>query len=87
MPTLSIPHSREIATMRLDLVRNRAMQVSIGLHARQLNALQLCGILVRAGGAVGAISSLVEDCNNYEAFWTERNQSSMSARQCGSAFN
>jgi hypothetical protein len=61
---------REIVKVRLDFVRHRAWQVCIGLQSRELDALQMCEILlhrVRATGAHDRISSLVEDCNNSEA--------------------
>jgi hypothetical protein len=39
---------RRIAKIRLDLVRNRAMQVCIGLQSLGLDALQMCEILQHA---------------------------------------
>jgi hypothetical protein len=39
-----------IARMRLDFVRCRAFQVCLGLQSLQLDALQLCEILVHACG-------------------------------------
>jgi ankyrin repeat protein len=41
---------REIAKLRLDFVRHRAMHVCIGLQSLGLDALQLCEILVHACG-------------------------------------
>jgi hypothetical protein len=41
---------REIAKARLDLVRQRALQVCIGLQSRGLDALQMCEILQFACG-------------------------------------
>jgi ankyrin repeat protein len=44
-----------IAKTRLDLVRYRALQICIGLQSLRLNALQLCEILMRSFGAIGAL--------------------------------
>jgi ankyrin repeat protein len=41
---------REIAKMRLDFVRHRAMEICIGLQSLQLDALQLCEILQHSCG-------------------------------------
>jgi ankyrin repeat protein len=46
---------RRLASMRLDFVRRRAVQVCIGLHARQLDALQMCEVLVHACGPVAPL--------------------------------
>jgi ankyrin repeat protein len=51
LTTESIEHARRrIARFRLDLVRPRAIQVCLGLHSLQLDALQMCEILIRACG-------------------------------------
>jgi ankyrin repeat protein len=46
---------REIAKARLDFVRHRAWQVCIGLQSRELDALQMCEILVHACGPVAPL--------------------------------
>jgi ankyrin repeat protein len=46
---------RLIAKTRLDLVRERALQVCIGLQSLQLDALQMCEILSRACGPMAAL--------------------------------
>jgi ankyrin repeat protein len=46
---------REIAKMRLDFVRNRAMEVCIGLQPLQLDALQMCVILELACGPLARV--------------------------------
>jgi ankyrin repeat protein len=46
---------RDIAKTRLDFVRNRAMQVCIGLQPLQLDALQLCEILPLACGPLARV--------------------------------
>jgi ankyrin repeat protein len=47
----------EIAKARLDFVRFRAMDVCIGLQSLQLDALQLCEILVHACGPLAPLIS------------------------------
>jgi ankyrin repeat protein len=44
-----------IAKSRLDLVRERAFQICVGLQSFRLNALQLCEILMHSFGAIGAL--------------------------------
>lgn len=44
-----------IAKTRLDFVRNRALQVCIGLQSRGLDALQMCEILLHACGPLAPI--------------------------------
>jgi ankyrin repeat protein len=46
---------REIAKTRLDLVRERAFQICVGLQSFRLNALQLCEILMHSFGAIGSL--------------------------------
>jgi ankyrin repeat protein len=46
---------REIAKVRLDFVRYRALQVCIGLQSRGLDALQLCEILLHACGPLAPL--------------------------------
>jgi ankyrin repeat protein len=46
---------RRIAKTRLDLVRERAFQICVGLQSFRLNALQLCEILMRSFGALGSL--------------------------------
>jgi hypothetical protein len=46
---------RRIAKARLDLVRERAFQICLGLAATRLNALQLCEILMHSFGALGSL--------------------------------
>ena len=46
---------REIAKTRLDFVRERALQVCIGLHSRGLDALQMCEILMYACGTLASV--------------------------------
>lgn len=46
---------RRIATMQLDFVRNRALQVCIGLQSLELDALQMCEILVHSCGPVAPL--------------------------------
>jgi ankyrin repeat protein len=46
---------RRIAKIRLDLVRQRATEVCIGLQPLNLDALQLCEIAMRACGVFGAL--------------------------------
>jgi hypothetical protein len=43
---------REIVKVRLDFVRHRAWQVCVGLQSRELDALQMCEILLHACGPV-----------------------------------
>jgi hypothetical protein len=44
-----------IAKARLDLVRERAFQICVGLQSFRLNALQLCEILMHSFGALGSL--------------------------------
>jgi ankyrin repeat protein len=44
-----------IAKTRLDLVRERAFQICVGLQSFRLNALQLCEILMHSFGALGSL--------------------------------
>jgi ankyrin repeat protein len=44
-----------IAKTRLDLVRQRAFQICLGLAITRLNALQLCEILMHSFGALGSL--------------------------------
>jgi ankyrin repeat protein len=44
-----------IAKTRLDLVRERAFQICVGLHPLNINALQLCEILMHSFGALGSL--------------------------------
>jgi hypothetical protein len=46
---------QRMAKMRLDLVRERAFQICVGLHPLDINALQLCEILLHSFGAIGAV--------------------------------
>jgi ankyrin repeat protein len=46
---------RIIAKTRLDLVRERAFQICVGLQQLNLDALQLCEILVHSFGAIGSL--------------------------------
>jgi ankyrin repeat protein len=46
---------RRIAKTRLDLVRERAFQICLGLQSFRLNALQLCEILMHSFGALGSL--------------------------------
>jgi ankyrin repeat protein len=46
---------RRIAKARLDLVRQRAFQICLGLQSYRLNALQLCEILMHSFGALGSL--------------------------------
>jgi hypothetical protein len=47
---------RRIAKARLDLVRERAFQICVGLAATSdINALQLCEILMHSFGALGSL--------------------------------
>jgi ankyrin repeat protein len=46
---------RRIAVVQLELVRDRALQVCIGLQSRGLDALQMCEILRHACGAVAPL--------------------------------
>jgi hypothetical protein len=46
---------REIAKVRLDFVRWRALEVCIGLQPLQLDALQLCEILQHSCGPVACV--------------------------------
>lgn len=46
---------RRIAKMRLDLVRQRAAEICFGLQSRNIDALQLCEILMHSFGALGSL--------------------------------
>lgn len=46
---------RQIAKTRLDLVRQRALEICVGLRPLDLNALQLCEILTHSFGALGSV--------------------------------
>jgi ankyrin repeat protein len=46
---------RHIAKIRLDLVRRRAFQICVGLQSLNLDALQLCEILMHSFGALGSL--------------------------------
>jgi hypothetical protein len=46
---------RDIAKTRIDFVRDRALQVCIGLQSLRLDALQLCEILQFACGAIAPL--------------------------------
>jgi ankyrin repeat protein len=46
---------QRIAKTRLDLVRHRAFQICVGLHPLDINALQLCEILMHSFGAIGSV--------------------------------
>lgn len=46
---------RRVAKLRLDSVRQRATEICIGLQSLNLDALQLCEILMQAFGAVGSL--------------------------------
>jgi ankyrin repeat protein len=46
---------RRIAKRRLDLVRERAFQICLGLQPLNINALQLCEILMHSFGALGSL--------------------------------
>jgi hypothetical protein len=46
---------RRIAKARLDLVRERAFQICLGLQPLDINALQLCEILMHSFGALGSL--------------------------------
>jgi hypothetical protein len=48
---------RQIAKVRLDLVRYRAMEICIGLQPLQLDAAQLCEILQLACGPLAHVIS------------------------------
>jgi ankyrin repeat protein len=54
---------REIAKVRLDFVRQRALQVCIGLQSRGLDALQTCEVLVHA---CGPLAQLIK----FHQWWT-----------------
>lgn len=65
----------QIAKTRLDLVRHRAAEICIGLQSLEINALQLCEIMMHSFGAVGsliafhqwwAIATKVKHFNNKE---------------------
>jgi hypothetical protein len=46
---------RQIAKTRIDLVRERAFQICVGLQSFRLSALQLCEILMHSFGAIGSL--------------------------------
>jgi hypothetical protein len=46
---------RRIAKTRLDLVRHRAFQICVGLQPLDIDALQLCEIVMHSFGAIGAL--------------------------------
>jgi hypothetical protein len=46
---------QQAAKTRLDLVRERAFQICVGLQSFRLNALQLCEILMHSFGAIGSL--------------------------------
>jgi ankyrin repeat protein len=46
---------RRIAKTRLDLVRERAFQICLGLQPLDISALQLCEILMHSFGALGSL--------------------------------
>jgi HAMP domain-containing protein len=46
---------QRISKTRLDLVRERAFQICLGLHPLDINALQLCEIMMRSFGALGSL--------------------------------
>jgi ankyrin repeat protein len=46
---------RRIAKTRIDLVRERAFQICLGLQPLNINALQLCEILMHSFGAIGSV--------------------------------
>jgi ankyrin repeat protein len=46
---------RRIAKTRLDLVRERAFQICVGLQPLDINALQLCEIMMHSFGALGSL--------------------------------
>jgi hypothetical protein len=46
---------RRIAKTRLDFVRLRAFQICVGLQPLDINALQLCEILMHSFGALGSL--------------------------------
>jgi ankyrin repeat protein len=46
---------RRIATIRLDLVRHRAFQICVGLQPLNIDALQLCEIMMHSFGAIGSV--------------------------------
>jgi ankyrin repeat protein len=51
---INAAHHR-IAKARLDLVRERAFQICVGLQSFRLSALQLCEILMHSFGAIGSV--------------------------------
>lgn len=53
---------RRIASRRLDLVRERALQVCIGLQPLDLDALRLCEIMLHSCGALAS-------CVPFHQFW------------------
>jgi ankyrin repeat protein len=46
---------QQAAKIRLDLVRERAFQICLGLHSLVINALELCEIMMHSFGALGAL--------------------------------
>jgi hypothetical protein len=66
---------REIAKVRIDFVRRRAMEVCIGLQSLQLDALQLCEILPLACGRLARLIAFQceKDCNDCHALQNAMN--------------
>jgi hypothetical protein len=63
-----------IARARLDLVRERAFQVCVGLQPLDLAALQLCEIMVaivRRVRVADCVSPVVDNCDKGETFSQE----------------
>jgi hypothetical protein len=46
---------QRITKTRLDLVREHAFQICVGLQSFRLSALQLCEILMHSFGAIGSL--------------------------------
>jgi hypothetical protein len=46
---------QQAAKTRLDLVRERAFQICLGLHSFDINALELCEIMMHSFGALGSV--------------------------------
>jgi hypothetical protein len=46
---------RQIAKTRLDLVRERAFQICVALQPLNINALELCEIMMHSFGALGSL--------------------------------
>jgi ankyrin repeat protein len=49
---------QRIAKSRLDLVRERAFQICVGLHPLNINALELCEIMMHSFGALGSLIAI-----------------------------